>query len=359
MRRTTRREWLERWAGWPLLSLTGCRDRPSSPAAEVPELRLLCWSRFFDPQLLSKFEEQRQCQLVVSHFETNEELFTRLDADPTVYDVVTPSSYLTPQLVADKRLLEIDAAGSDFAGNDALVAGQSAGTAVSTHAISYSWSAAGIAYHEKHGPLPSRSWRVFSEPGLTGRFTLLEDMRELLGAGLKVCGKSANTTVEADLKEAAAVVAQWMSNARKLDNEAYTYALIAGEDLAAQGYNGDVWIAGGADSDLRFVIPDEGTTLAVDQLCVSSGANHPDLARAFVAFMCQAENARQNMEWSGYLSVIPKVIESAPELLKALTKEHSTALTNSEVIAPLGEGNRLWEAVWQELFSRKNRGNPS
>jgi spermidine/putrescine transport system substrate-binding protein len=337
--------------GLTLLGATGCRKKPDLPTGQARTLRLLAWSRFFDARLLSQFEAKHQCQLVVSSFETNEELFARLDADSAAYDVVTPSSYMTSQLVAEKLLMELDADKLELPGNEAMVAGKPAGSVLTSHAASYSWSANGIACHAKYGSLPSRSWRVFDDETFKRRFTLLGDIRELLGAGLKACGKSANSTSETDLNEAAEVVGKWISNARKLDTEAYTYALIAGEDLAAQGYNGDVWIARQADADLRFFIPDEGTTLAVDELCLSSGCNQVDLAHAFVSFMCRPENARQNMAWSGYLSVNADVVSSLPELSKELLVDQATPLENSEMIAPLGEGNRLWEAVWQKLFN--------
>jgi spermidine/putrescine transport system substrate-binding protein len=341
---------MQKWAGSSLLCLAGCRGQSGPAPTEPPTLRLLCWSRFFDPKLLTKFEEQHQCQLLVSYFETNEELFTRLDADPSAFDVVTPSSYLTPQLIAEGRLMELDAGRLNLPDNEMVVAGQAVGQSISKHAVSYSWSAAGIAHHTKHGALPSQSWRVFEDPAIKGRFTLLKDMRELLGAGLKACGKSVNSTSEEDLKEAGQVVAQWIASSRKLDNEAYTYALIAGEDLAAQAYNGDVWIARRADADLRFVIPDEGTTLAVDQLCLASRVANVELAHAFIAFMCQPENAKQNMAWSGYLSINPAVVAAVPELVKTLSADFAGPLAKSEIISHLGAESRRWENIWQSLF---------
>jgi spermidine/putrescine transport system substrate-binding protein len=346
----TRREWIHKSAGSSLLCLTGCRGQSGPVSTEPPALRLLCWSRFFDPKLLAKFEEQHQCQLLVSYFETNEELFTRLDADPNAFDVITPSSYLTPQLIAEGKLMELDAGILNLPDTEMVVAGKAAGRVISGHAVSYSWSAAGIAYHTKHAAPPFVSWRVFEDPAIKGRFTLLEDMRELLGAGLKACGKSVNSTSEEDLKQAGQVVAQWIASSRKLDNEAYTYALIAGEDLAAQAYNGDVWIARRADADLRFVIPDEGTTLAVDQLCLASRVANVALAHAFIAFMCQPENAKQNMAWSGYLSTNPDVVAAIPELVKTLSDEFAGPLAKSEIIAHLGVEGRLWENIWQSLF---------
>jgi len=314
-------------------------------------LRLLCWSRFFDPALLCHFEELNRCRVKVTHFETNEELFTQLDANSDDFDVVTPSSYMTPKLVAEGRLSALDPAELHLPLTDVIVAGKEIDVPVSGHAIPFSWSVAGIASHGNHGDMNPNSWRVFENPAVKGRFTLLKDMRELLGAGLKACGKSANSVVPEDLDAARHMVAGWLASTRGLDNETYTMALIAGEDLAAHAYNGDIWIARRADAALRFTVPEEGTTLAMDQICISAGCINPSLAHAFIRFMCEPEQARRNMEWSGYISVNPDIIARFPEVGKAITGEFSGALACSEVLGDLGTDTQRMEAVWQSLFA--------
>jgi spermidine/putrescine-binding protein len=332
------------------IGMVGCRDRQASVPA-LPELRLLSWSRFFDPALLSHFEELNRCRIKASYFETNEELFTRLDANPSDFDIVTPSSYMTPRLVAEGKLLELGTAELNLKSTSAIIAGREIEVPARSHAIAFSWSAAGVASYQHHGEMKTNTWRVFENPAIKGRFTLLKDMRELLGAGLKACGRSANSALRADLLAARDIVARWLASARGLENETYSMALIAGQDFAAHAYNGDIWIARKADSAIRFTLPDEGTTIAMDQICISAGCVDSDLAHAFIRFICEPDQARRNMEWSGYMSVNPEVIALSPEVEKAILGEFSPALTQSEVLIDLGTDTQEMEALWQSLFA--------
>jgi spermidine/putrescine-binding protein len=317
-------------------------------AATVKTLKLLSWERFIDPDLLDKFEKTRRCKVELTTFKTNEELFTRLNAGLSQYDLCTPTSYMTALLEAEGLITALNQSILSFSQNDAVIGERVLGKALSSHAISFSWSASGIAYHAKNNPQPVRSWHSLGQPAHRNRCSLLDDMRELLGAALVSRGKSINSNNSADLKVAVDTASEWVKNARVLGSGGHTFALIAGEDLIAHSYNGDVWIAGRADPALRFFIPEEGGLLSVDQLCLCSGGSEAELAHEFINFLCDPGHARQNMLWSGYASLNPKV----EPLWETQNINHDPGqkelVMRSEVLSTVDQPK--WEAAWQNLI---------
>lgn len=312
-------------------------------------LRIHSWSRFFDPKLISKFEESSGCVVITTTFQTNEELFTALDSNPERYDVVTPSSYMAARLARDGRLAELPRLRN--AQELYLVAGREVVMNTLDYAVPYSWSISGIAYlANESAPKIEPSWQVFDQASLKKRFTLLEDMRELLGAGLKSIGKSANGSEAVDLENAFVKVEKWIDGATMLETENYLLPMNLGETVLAHAYNGDVWMAAREQQKIKFIVPEEGSTIAVDQLCISAESTKFSLALEFIRFMQEPEHARQNMEWSGYISTNESIIAKAPESLDFLSSNNSSALARSEIISDLGEASNLWETTWQRLF---------
>jgi spermidine/putrescine transport system substrate-binding protein len=323
------------------------QEEPKVAAAEKT-LKVLCWERFIDPDLVDKFEKSYRCKVALTTFKSNEELFTRLDAGRSRYDVCTPSSYMTPLLEAERFIMPLEWSSLSFSQNDAVIGERVLGKALSSHAISFSWSVTGIAYHTNNNPQPVRSWHSLGQPAHRNRCTLLDDMRELLGAALVSRGKSINSSDPADLIVAVETAAEWIKNARVLGSGGHTFALIAGEDLIAQSYNGDVWIASRADPALRFFIPDEGGLISVDQLCLCSAGSQNELAHEFINFLCDPGHAQQNMLWSGYASLNPNV-ESFWETQNINNDpSHKDLIMRSEVLSTVDQAK--WEAAWQNLI---------
>jgi spermidine/putrescine transport system substrate-binding protein len=74
------------------------------------------------------------------------------------------------------------------------------------------------------------------------------------------------------------------------------FAPDAGQDLLISGevdvcleYNGDVLQVMAEDDDLAYVVPEEGSQLWEDCMCVARGAPNPDNAHAFINYILDAE----------------------------------------------------------------------
>ena len=61
------------------------------------------------------------------------------------------------------------------------------------HSVPYMLTNTGIAYQKGRSGISRLHWKMFNQTALKGRMTMLNDMRETMGAALKYLGYSLNS----------------------------------------------------------------------------------------------------------------------------------------------------------------------
>ncbi len=276
-----------------------------------------------------------------------------VDADKGRYDLVTPSAYaigtlrragllshIEPALLPNLRFLDESHVGTP---------GKSAGE----WSVPFAVSVSGIGYLEGNSQPCFFSWSAFEEPGCFQKYTLLDDMREVLGAALKATGKSVNSTSASELASAVEVARRWIKGARKFQSEAYRVNLISGVDRLAHGYGGDFLHRPDSGAVTQFFVPEEGTPMTCDHFCVPAHSQNRLLAHEFINFFCLPHIAAKNMEWSGFRSAIGE----ARNLVPLELREHPTLfptpelLERCEPLEDLGDAQSMYEKAWGSLIS--------
>src|SRR5512138_781162 len=80
----------------PLAALIGLASSGCKRA--TPVLHVYTWADYVKPELVTRFETEQRCKVVIDTFDSNEAMFAKLKAGATGYDVVTPSSYMVSVL---------------------------------------------------------------------------------------------------------------------------------------------------------------------------------------------------------------------------------------------------------------------
>ena len=283
-----------------LAGLAACSRRAACQKS-LPALHVYTWADYFKPELLKRFETEHRCRVVIDTFDSNEAMYAKIKAGATGYDLLTPSSYMVGVLFAQGLLQPLDAA---LIPNRKNVDPEYLKIALDPqmhHSVPYMLVKTGLAYRKSRVKDPVASWTMLDRADLKGRITLLNDMRETIGAGLKSLGYSLNTTDETQLAEAREVVIRWKRNAAKFENEQYKSGLSSGEFLLVQGYSGDILQVQAENDDVAFVIPQEGTSIACDELVIPKTAKEVALAHAFIDFLHDPDVAAENTR----LPVVP------------------------------------------------------
>lgn len=331
------------------LSLLAAALLLASCGEKKPALHLYTWDDYLNPDLITKFEEERNCRLVVDIFDSNEAMLAKLKAGATGYDVLVPTSYMVKILARDGMIAELDKSklpnlkhvDPDYLANLAF-------DKEMKWSVPYMLAPTGIAYVSDRVENIEPTWRVFERADLKGRMTLLNDSRETLGAALKTLGFGINTLDPAQINQARDLVISWKKNLAKFESDQYDSGLASAEFFVSQAYAGDAFQAQEDNEKIEFLLPAEGTSVACDDLVISKNAPNPELAYAFIDFLTEPANAAANMEYIYYLAPNKGAYELVSQEFREIDALFLDAETmkKCEVIDDLGENNKLYNEAW-------------
>ena len=312
-------------------------------------LFLYTWSDYFDPDVLDRFEEEFDCHVAIDYFDSNEAMYAKLKAGAAGHDVVTPSSYMSAVMhqqgmlrVLDHSLLpnlrHIDDSFVDLAEDKEMV-----------YSVPYTRSVSGVGYNRAQLGELEPTWDVFSRADLSKRMTMLNDMRETIGAALQFLGYSLNTRNSAELEEAGRVLRGWKKNLAKFEVDEAKIGLGSGEFLVIHGYNGDIALIMEENEDIDFFVPAEGASTTYDDFAILSDAKNVDLAYAFINFFLDPDNAADNMEGIRYYMPNREGVEKVSEELRENPAFNTGSMEKCEVIRDLGEDNAKYVRIWDQV----------
>ncbi len=316
-----------------------------------PVLHIYTWADYFKPALVARFEKDNRCRLVFDTFDSNETMYAKIKAGASGYDLLTPTSYMAGLMHSQGMLLEldhsqlpnlvhVDPAYLDLALDKTM-----------DYSVPYMVVNTVIAYLASRVERFEPSWAIFDRSELKGRMTMLNDMRETIGAGLRFLGYSINTTDVGELEAAKEVAIRWKKNIAKYENEQYKTGVASGEFLVVHGYSGDILQVQRENPDVQLAVPREGTVISVDDLVIPRGATQARLAHAFIDFLHNPVIAAENTTFLMYLCPNKDAYLLLPEDLR---KNPAVFLrpdirAKSEIIADLGEANSLYVKAWDEI----------
>ena len=333
------------------LALVAALVLPAACGKAQRVLSVYTWSDYIKPELVRRFEREQACRVVIDTFESNEAMYAKLKAGASGYDLLTPSSYMVSLMQAQGLLRSLD---RGLLPNLVHVDPDYLKMAIDgamDHSVPYMITNTGIAYLEGRVKDVIPSWRMFGRADLRGRMTMFNDMRETVGAALKCLGHSINSTSEAALAEAEALLLEWKRNLAKFDNEQYKIGLASGEFLLVHAWSGDIFQVRKENPDVRFFVPEEGTVISCDDLVIPADAREVALAHAFINFLQDPAVAAENTAFIYFLCpnkdsypLLPAEIRDNPGIFMA-----PEIRAKSEMIADIGPANALYIKVWDRL----------
>lgn len=323
----------------------------AAPAAPPPTLHVYTWADYVKPELVLRFERENHCRVVMDTFDSNEAMYAKLKAGATGYDVLVPSSYMV-SIMWDQGMLQ--PLQRELLPNLVHVDPDYLALAVDRemhHSVPYMITVTGVAYLKSRVRDFQSTWRQFDRADLAGRMTMLNDMRETIGAALKLLGHSLNTIDDAELAAARDVVIGWKKNLAKFENEQYKTGLASGEFLLVQGYSGDILQVQAENDDIAFTVPAEGSSLSCDDFVIPRGAQQVELAHRYINFMHDPEVAAENTEFITYLCPNRASYARLSEDLRNNTTLFLPAevRVKCEIIADLGTNNVKYTRTWDQI----------
>jgi spermidine/putrescine-binding protein len=321
----------------------------------VKTLYLYNWDNYMDAAVLKDFEKEFGVRVVEDKYASNEELLAKLQTGASGYDVAVPSDYAVRIMARQGLLAPLDHARLPNLKHLAARFRNPAYDPGLKNSVPYLWGTTGLGYSRKAlGAGGPASWDDVFNPEklkkLRGRVSMLNDMREAIGAALIYRGYSPNSTDPKALEAARAVLAAQKPYLAKYDSEAYRDSLAAGEIVLAHGWSGELFAAQKASPDIAFAVPREGTFLFVDNLVIPNSSKNRETAEVFINYLLRPEVAAKNSTFLRY----PTPNEAARKLIDPKLSGANYTLPEVKLysLEDVGEAGRLYEKVWTEVKTR-------
>ncbi|WP_457579915.1 polyamine ABC transporter substrate-binding protein [Ensifer canadensis] len=316
------------------------------------ELNIYNWGEYINPAVLKKFEEETQIKVNLSTYSSNEEMLAKIQGGATGYDVVFPSVHMQ-DIMSKLDLLEKTDINS-FEGfkniDPAFLRAKS--DPKGEYCLPYAFGTVGIVYNRKVLGKDVVGWKdliaTVKEKGL--KFTLLDDMREVLAVGLILNGHKVNSTDPAELQQAADTII-----AMKPDVAAFTYdtrPMVQSGDVAA----GHFFVGAMVDvfanqKDLGYVIPEEGATMYQEDICVLKTAPNKENAVKFLQFYTRPDIAALNVSQQTNGTANVPARQLTPDQIKNSKEINPTPETMQrlQIFEDLGSGVRQLDRVWTKV----------
>ena len=256
-----------------------------------PRLRIYNWTYYTPDTVIKQFEKEYNVRVMYDEFASNEDMFAKLKAGGAGYDVIFPSGDYVPILIQEDMLERIDRSKMSNLDNvDPEVLRKATCDPYMTYAVPYFYGAAGVVVNTARVPEFERSWSIFNREDLRGRMSMLDDMREVMGAALAYLGYSINSKYPDEVIEARDLINNsWKPNLVRFDSEAFGKGYASGDFWVVHGYPEVVFeeIANNPQllADTVFFIPNEGGPAYIDNMCILKGSKNIDLAHKFIDFI--------------------------------------------------------------------------
>jgi spermidine/putrescine transport system substrate-binding protein/spermidine/putrescine transport system permease protein len=318
------------------------------------ELNVYIWSNYLPDGVISEFEQKYNAKLNVEPYDSNEALLAKLQSSGAAYDIVVPSDYMVTVLREQGLLQELNL---DLLSNLSNLDPQFVGLPYdekNQFSVPYMWGTTGIAFRKDKIPGPVESWAALWDERYRDRIAMLDDVRESLGAALKFLGKSENTTDAADIQAAAKLLLEQKPLVKAYDSGGFDQMLLSGDAWIAQSYSGQIAKAISDNSNIGYVIPKEGCTIFVDNMCIPNNARDKALAHEFINFALEKQVAADIANGTGYsspnLAARPLI---RPDLLaNEAAYPPRSAIERCEFIREIGPAISIYDRWWTEVKSR-------
>lgn len=344
-------------------ALSGCNGGPV--------LNILNWGEYINEDLIAEFEALYNVRVEIDPAESNEAMYTRINAGTTKYDIAVPSDYMIHKLYKENLLIELDfdklpnykstyfdpnleALRADYFENN------------QKYAVPYFWGTLGIMYNNKKPRIKELveeyEWEVFFNKDVTGdaKVAMYNSSRDAIAAAELYLGMSLNTTSRNDL--------QTVENLLKQQNY-FTWGTDNLKQMVADGncdialvYSGDFFdmLYGTLEEDgevtYNMHVPNVNN-IWFDGLVIPKTAKNVDLAHQFINFILDPDNAYENATEVGYCPTLTSAfvaLSEDPDFTEVVTNYpfYPGNITNGEIYRDLG--HEIYELMDTILSNAKS-----
>jgi len=327
-------------------------DSASTAAADLgpieKELHVYNWSDYIADNTVPDFQKEFGVKVTYDTYESNEEMVAKLQAGATGYDIVVPSGYIVPVMVATDLIIPTNKKYITNFNNVSPIFQNLPTDPGNKYTVPWQWGTSGIAYRSDKVKAPVDSWAVFQDKQYAKKMTMMDDGREVIGSQLRYRGHSLNSTNPAELAKAKADSIIAKKNLKAYISAPVKAQLISGDVWISQLWNGDTTQAKAEQPKLAYAIPKEGCTIWGDSMCIPKSAPNKRAAHEWMNYILRPEVGAALSQATGYgtpNAAAAKVMKDPPPY------PTEDELKRLEYQVDLGKDTATWDQIWTEIKS--------
>ena len=321
-------------------------------ASAAGELHIYNWGNYTDPEMIKKFEAANDIKVTIDSYDSNETMLAKVEQGGSGYDIVVPGDYMIA-IMLKKDLLEkvMPNQMSNFKNMDPKWVdvywdkGRN-------YSIPYQWGTTSFQVDTTVYTGDINTLKLIYDPPkeLQGRINMLNDMNDVINAGLRYLGHPRCNSDKAQLKELNTLLLSAKKHWRTMDYSTIEKLTSKDVDLS-QNWNGAAMRARLQRPELEYAYPKEGFTGWMDNVAVLKGSPNLENAKLFMNFMMDPENAAMTSNFARYANGVmgsekymEAAMKSAPEIIipASAPAPEFVPPCNQDVVA-------LYTKIWTNL----------
>ena len=331
----------------------GCGGANNTPNGEV---YVYNWGEYIDPETIEMFEEETGIKVIYDEFQTNEEMYPKVSAGATHYDVICPSDYMIQKMIDNDMLAELnwDNLPNAKANIGAQYYEQSlAFDPDNKYSVPYCWGTVGILYNTTMVDEPVDSWSILWDEKYKDNILMQSSVRDLFMVALRLNGNSMNSTDEAELEAAKQLLIEQKPLVQAYVVDQVRDKMIGDEAAIGVIYSGEAIYTQRENPNLEYVIPKEGTNVWIDSWVIPKNCQNKENAEKWIDFMCRPEIALMNFDYITYSTpndAARELIEDEDIKNSSIAFPDLTQYQNLETFSYLGEeADLIYNNLWEEI----------
>lgn len=294
-----------------------------------------------------------------STYATNEELYAKLKGGGSSYDVIVPSDYMISRMIKEDMLESLDFSNIPNYKNIMQKFLSPEYDPQARYSVPYTWGTVGIIYDTTAIDGEDIGWDILWDEQYTDSVLMFDNPRDAFAIAENLLGISLNSEDTSELRRAAEKLTEQKKIVQAYVMDEIFDKMGAGEAIIAPYYAGDAVTLMDDFENLGFVIPESGTNLFIDAMCIPRGSRNKEAAEMYINFMCEADAAYAVSDFIGYSTPNQK----AYDMLDDEVKNDGISYPDDEFIAEKttifrnlsDEANLTMQTLWTEMKSSEEQ----
>ena len=279
-------------------------------------------------------------------------MYSKLKSGSNKYDLVFPSDYMIEKMIKEDMVEKINFnnipnykyidekfKNLDYDPNN-------------EYSVPYMWGTIGIIYNPEIVDEPVTSWDILWDEKYADEIIMFDSVRDTMSIALKKLGYSMNSTNPKEIDEATNLLLEQKPIVKNWFVDQVKDVMIANEAAISTVWSGDATYIMSENNKLVYSVPKEGSNKWFDAMVIPKGAPNKEGAEAFINFLTDPDNAKQNVDYIEYYTPNWKTYEMLDDDVKE-TYPSDELLAKCEVFRNLDrETLKLYYDAWIKIKSK-------